>query len=174
MRILNLLIVALIVFTSTANAEDVLPPQTPINEVNADSVEERRLKTTIKQEELSLENKLRNQADELEKKELALKLLKSEVDREIRRLEGLRSDVKKLFAKVTKEEKKRISELSRFYSKMDPAAAAQVLQNLNKDQTVKILAGMKDKSAGKILGNMHREAAAKITLEYAKYLKDNE
>ncbi len=72
-----------------------------------------------------------------------------------------------MLAQKSEIEVKRIKGLSRIYEKMESAQAAKLLDQLNEGLAVDILAGMKPKSAGKVLNSMDKVKAARLSKAYS-------
>lgn len=133
------------------------------NSVNA-SVEGRRLLMDLQQEK----DKLATRDRLLNAREMELKTLQTEVDKNLNELRRLREEVEKLVARKDAEENARILNLSKVYEKMDPAKAAGIIATLKSDLAVDILVNMKQKSAGKILNNLEGEKAASLSVAFSK------
>ena len=75
-----------------------------------------------------------------------------------------------LFDQIDAEEQQRLRKLSAMYEKMEPFQAAEILVDLEEKLAIKILAGMKGKSGGRILANMDRDTAARLTREFPQVI----
>ncbi len=126
------------------------------------SVEERRLQLSI-QEEIA---KTRQQAESLRLKEIELKTLELEVDKKLDALKVAREELTQLLAQKDEEESKKIRQLSKIYEKMESAKAAALLVSLDEKLAIGILAGIKKKTAGKILNEIEREKGASLSKAY--------
>lgn len=174
MKNIILFITLLIAFSGNAMAlttTDTPQDYEPVNIPEAASVEERRVLVEVERERKELKKQYEARVEELESREAALKLLKFEVDKEVRTLEALKKDLSVLFKEKSEQEISRARELSRMYEKMDPAEAARVMPTLTIDLAVQVLSGMKDKKAGKVLGAMDPNAAATLTKAYSRFLE---
>jgi flagellar motility protein MotE (MotC chaperone) len=49
------------------------------------------------------------------------------------------------------------------YEKMDPVQAASLLASLEEELAIGILSGMKSRSAGKVLNNIEKQKAARLS-----------
>ncbi|MBN2644260.1 MAG: hypothetical protein JXR59_02155 [Desulfuromonadaceae bacterium] len=132
------------------------------------SVEERRLLAQLKENQLKQQDQLKV----LEKREMELNLLQAEVDKKLDRLQRLREEIQQLLAEKDAREQEKVSELSQMYNKMPAEQAALILQGLDQPLAVEILAGMKAKSAGKVLAAMGGEKAADLSKAYSTLKKD--
>lgn len=128
------------------------------------SVEERRIRETL---DASNNAPFAREREELENKKNELKRLEGEVDKKIEQLNQLRVKIEKLLAQKDAEEQKRILELAKMYEKMTADKAAVVLGTVDQQLAISILAQMKTKSAAKILNNMERDKAAKLTTAFS-------
>lgn len=137
-------------------------------ETEIGSVEERRLIVQLR------ERKQKNEAEALalKKERNELKLLRLEVDKKLDELNVLRIEIQGLLAKKDAIELAKVEELSQIYNKMDPVRAAQIIRELDQELAIGILAGMKAKSAGKILANIGGEEAAILSTAYSTLRQD--
>ena len=140
-----------------------LVPSKAADDAAPASVEERRLRIEI-QQELA---KVRAKEESLRQKEIELKSLQEEVDKKLNALTKVREQLDQQLAQKDEAQLKKIRELAKMYEKMDPAAAAEVLVNLDHDLAIGILGGIKSKAAGKILANMEKDQAARLSQNYA-------
>lgn len=140
-----------------------LVPSKAADDAAPASVEERRLRIEI-QQELA---KVRAKEESLRQKEIELKSLQEEVDKKLNALTKVREQLDQQLAQKDEAQLKKIRELAKMYEKMDPAAAAEVLVDLDHDLAIGILGGIKSKAAGKILANMEKDQAARLSQNYA-------
>ena len=129
----------------------------------AGSVEERRLRSAM-QEEVE---RLRLRQEGIARRELELKTLEVEVDKKLAELKRVREELTVLLARKDEEEAKKLRELSAVYEKMESARAAQVLAALDENLAIALLGGMKSRSAGKILDQMEKSTAARLSAGFA-------
>lgn len=132
------------------------------------SVEERRLKASIRQELL----RLRQKEELLSAREMELKTLSREVDKKIEELKNARIEVNALLEKKNEQEIQKAQALSKMYEKMEPERAAELLATLEKNLAISILDGMRAKSAGKVLNNMDPAKAAILSTSYSNLGSD--
>jgi flagellar motility protein MotE (MotC chaperone) len=123
------------------------------------SVEERRILVSLQKERA----RLMEREKLLTMKEMELKTLHSEVDKKLDELKSLREELLVLLGRKDEEEAKRIQELSKMYEKMDPVQAASLLASLEEELAIGILSGMKSRSAGKVLNNIEKQKAARLS-----------
>jgi len=107
--------------------------------------------------------RLRVKEAELKRKEQMLKELKKDIDKKLKEEQKLAQKLEGLINKAEVLKNKKIKHLVDVYSNMDPARAAKVLETLDKDLAVKILAGMRGRVAGEILTNMDPKKAADLS-----------
>lgn len=127
------------------------------------SVEERRILLSLQEERARLQERDR----QLDQRELELKSLQAEVDKKLDELNVLRQQFEQLLAQRNDLETERLGELSLMYEKMDPAKAAAIVATLDEELAIGILAGMRKKSAGKLLNNMERKKAASLSRRFS-------
>ena len=76
-------------------------------------------------------------------------------------------ELQELLKEKDARELKRIKDLAKMYAKMSPDKAAAVFSDLDTKLVVSIMTQMKAKSAARILNNMDRDKAAKITQSFS-------
>ena len=143
------------------------PPANEPQEKSYSSVEERRLYDTLEQERAGLQEKIKVLAD----REKELKTLEQEVDKKFEQMEKKIQELKKvqqkteeLLAQKDAAELQKIEELSKIYSKMEPDKAALALSVLKDQQlAADIIAGMKTKSAAKLMEQLDKLKASSLT-----------
>lgn len=106
---------------------------------------------------------LKAKEDELARKERSLKTLEQSLDQKLAKLADLEKKINKMMddANVLKDDK--IKHLVGVYSSMKPKSAAAVIETLDMRLAVKILAGMRGKTAGSILNSVEPKKAAKLS-----------
>ncbi len=106
---------------------------------------------------------LKQRAEALDRQEQALKTLESDMNTRMANLKSLEDQLKTMLdeAKVLKDEKMR--HLIDVYINMKAKQAASVLETLDENVAVRILAGMKGRQAGEILTNVTSKKAAKLS-----------
>lgn len=111
----------------------------------------------------------RNRAAELDKRETDLRTLEQELDAKLKDLKAMEAQVQKLLdsAKALKDEK--MLHLVDVYSNMKPKQAGQVLETLDENIAVNILAGMSGRKAGEILSAVSPAKAAKLSEALTKF-----
>jgi flagellar motility protein MotE (MotC chaperone) len=98
---------------------------------------------------------------------MELKTLEKEVDKKLVELRKAGEEATALLERKSEAENKRLRELSAMYEKMAPEKAATLLAEVEESLAIDILAGMKSKTAGRVLGNMERAKAAKLSQAYS-------
>lgn len=133
-------------------------------EATIGSVEERRLLAAIEEHR----GRLREKEEILQQKEMELKTLEREVDKKLEELRKAREEATALLERQSEAESKRLRSLSAMYEKMAPDKAAALLVSMKESLAVDILAGMKGKTAGRVLENMERDKATSLSQAYSK------
>lgn len=135
-----------------------------------DSVEERRIEQALLEERETI----RKEREYILLREKELKTLEESVDKKLaemnQKLEELKQQQKKmevLLAAKTEEEHKRIQDLAKIYEKMTPEKAATSLSGLDQQLAADLLAGMKVKSAAKILDQMSKQKATELSTTFS-------
>lgn len=111
---------------------------------------------------------LKAKEDELARKERSLRTLEQSLDKKLADLNQLEKRLKKMIADADVLKDNKIKHLVGVYTAMKPKSAAQVIESLDTDLAVKILAGMRGRSAGAILGLVEPKKAAKLSEELTK------
>ena len=111
---------------------------------------------------------IKARAEAMDRQEQALKTMEADLNARLARLQELETTLKGMLseAKSIKEEKMR--HLIDVYTNMKPKQAASVLETLDENIAVKILAGMKGRQAGEILTGVSAKKAAKLSEELTK------
>ena len=111
---------------------------------------------------------IKARAEALDRQEQALKTMEADLNARVAKLQELETMLKGMLseAKSIKEEKMR--HLIDVYTNMKPKQAASVLETLDETIAVKILAGMKGRTAGEILTGVSAKKAAKLSEELTK------
>ena len=111
---------------------------------------------------------LKAKEDELARKERSLRTLEQNLDKKLAELNSLEKRLKKMIAEADVLKDKKIKHLVGVYTAMKAKQAAQVIESLDTDLAVKILSGMRGRSAGAILGYVAPKKAAKLSEELTK------
>lgn len=111
---------------------------------------------------------IREKKEKLAQKEKDLKSLEKEVNQKLERLKELQANLQKMLDEANVMKNKKIKHLVDVYSNMKPKQAAQVLETLNQDIAVKILAGMRGRTAGEILSYVQADKAATLSEELTR------
>lgn len=113
------------------------------------------------------EQELKEREAAVLKKEQELAPLQAEVDARIEQLNELQETLTAMAKEIAEKEQtlqdEKITHLVSLYSNMDATKAARIMDKLDMDTVVKILANMKGKSAGQILAAMSAEKGALIS-----------
>jgi flagellar motility protein MotE (MotC chaperone) len=113
------------------------------------------------------EQELKDREAVVLKKEQELAPLQAEVDAKIEQLNELQVKLTAMAKEIAEKEQglkdEKVNQLVTMYSAMDAAKAAKIMDKLNLDTVVKILANMKPKSAGPILAAMSTDKGAVIS-----------
>lgn len=111
---------------------------------------------------------LKAKEDELARKERSLRTLEQNLDKKLAELNDLEKRLKKMIADADVLKDNKIKHLVGVYTAMKAKQAAQVIESLDTDLAVKILSGMRGRSAGAILGFVTPKKAAKLSEELTK------
>lgn len=159
----SLLCLLILIVTTTSFAKE--------DEVQFQSVEERRLHSSIQQE---LDN-IDNQKKVLVMREKELKTLEDgvdkkivEVDKKLQELQDLKKKIEVLLTQKSAEEMKKIKNLGKIYEKMNPEKAAFAMSGLDEHLATELLANMKVKSAAKILDQLNKQKTTQLSTTFSQ------
>jgi flagellar motility protein MotE (MotC chaperone) len=129
------------------------------------SVEERRIRSAIEEQY----NQIQKEGDRLKVEQMQLKTLRQEVDKKLVQMQNLRQELTRLLNRKQAEEGKRVTELSKIYEKMSSEKAADLIKSLEPRLAIELLAAMNKKNAGKILDNLDRKTATKLSAGFTEF-----
>lgn len=107
--------------------------------------------------------RIRAREEELDRRERNLRTLESEIDGKLEELGRLEESLDTMLQEADVLKDQKIRHLVDVYSNMKPQQAAQVLETLDENIAVKILAGMRGRQAGDILTNVNSSKAARLS-----------
>jgi flagellar motility protein MotE (MotC chaperone) len=100
---------------------------------------------------------------ELNRREAELHALELELDEKLQNLQTLERKMQKLIDAASVLQDEKMEHLVDVYANMKPKQAAQVLETLDPNISVKILAGMNGRKAGEILSSVRADIAAYLS-----------
>lgn len=106
---------------------------------------------------------LKERERELVARERSLQALEKSLDQKLKELDERNAQLKAMLDEAKGLKDKRVKHLVDVYSNMKAKNAAAVLETLDEQLAVKILAGMRGRQAGEILGFVTPEKAAKLS-----------
>lgn len=106
---------------------------------------------------------LSRREEELRRKQQSLQQLEKEIDQKLARLQKLENKLSGMIKKAEEIKDNKLKHLIDVYSNMKAKQAAVVIETLDPETAVKILAGMRGRQAGEILTNVKAERAALLT-----------
>lgn len=106
---------------------------------------------------------LKRREEELRRKEQSLKQLEDEIDEKLVRLQQLETKLAGMIKQAEEIKDNKLKHLIDVYSNMKAKQAAVVIETLDPETAVKILAGMRGRQAGEILTNVKAQRAALLT-----------
>ncbi len=163
-------VVEAVVESSNVVRSVVTPPQAIAAEAEAKDKAKPAPKTAAKPSNMPEADwkALKAKEDELARKERSLRTLEKNLDKKLAELNDLEKRLKKMIADADVLKDKKIKHLVGVYTAMKAKQAAQVIESLDTDLAVKILSGMRGRSAGAILGYVSPKKAAKLSEELTK------
>lgn len=109
------------------------------------------------------EQRIAKKEKELEAKEKDLKALEATVSASLNEIEAEQKRLTQLINELKNEQDKQLQHLIDVYSNMKAQQAGMVLQTLDENIAVRILAGMKGRKAGEVLSFVEPKKAAKLS-----------
>ena len=109
------------------------------------------------------DNALLKRQDELNQREQALKTLEADLNTRVAKLKEMETSIKSMLEEARGVKDQKLKHLIDVYSNMNAKQAAKVLETLDNNIAVKILAGMRGRQAGEVLNNMEAKKAAGLT-----------
>ncbi|EHJ48922.1 hypothetical protein DFW101_2920 [Solidesulfovibrio carbinoliphilus subsp. oakridgensis] len=101
--------------------------------------------------------------DELDQREQALNTLQADLSARVAKLKEMETSIKAMLEEAKGVKDQKLKHLIDVYSNMNAKQAAKVLETLDNNIAVKILAGMRGRGAGEVLNNMEAKKAAGLT-----------
>ena len=117
---------------------------------------------------------LKRREEELRIKELRIKAIEAKVSKDLEKIEKGISESKQQLGIQDEKTKENVEALVKVYSSMKPEEAANLIEAIDDDLALRIVAGMKSKIAGKVLSKLDVKVAKRISETLAgKKLKSN-
>ena len=110
---------------------------------------------------------MRQQEGELKEREEGLKMLEKQLEGKLTQLQTLRQEIGQLMEERSEFEKKRFGHLVKVYEGMKPPEAAALVERLQEETAIRLLASMKSSKVSKILGVVKPERAVKLSEKLA-------
>ena len=118
---------------------------------------------------------LKRREEELRIKELRIKAIETKVSKDLEKIEKGISESKQQLGIQDEKTKENVEALVKVYSSMKPEEAANLIEAIDDDLALRIVAGMKSKIAGKVLSKLDVKVAKRISETLAgKKLKSNQ
>ena len=117
---------------------------------------------------------LKRREEELRIKELRIKAIETKVSKDLEKIEKSISESKQQLGIQDEKTRENVEALVKVYSSMKPEEAANLIEAIDDDLALRIVAGMKSKIAGKVLSKLDVKVAKRISETLAgKKLKSN-
>jgi flagellar motility protein MotE (MotC chaperone) len=117
---------------------------------------------------------LKRREEELRIKELRIKAIETKVSKDLEKIEKGISESKQQLGIQDEKTKENVEALVKVYSSMKPEEAANLIEAIDDDLALRIVAGMKSKIAGKVLSKLDVKVAKRISETLAgKKMKSN-
>lgn len=126
--------------------------------------------TRFSQSDIDLLQKLSERRDKLDKweeqlrqREMLVQAAEKRLEEKMAGLETTRGDLMKLITRRNEDEDARLQSLVRIYEQMKPKEAAQILEKLDTDVVIGVVARMKEAKVAPILASMAPDRAKTVT-----------
>jgi flagellar motility protein MotE (MotC chaperone) len=117
---------------------------------------------------------LKRREEELRIKELRIKAIEAKVSKDLEKIDKGISESKQQLGIQDEKTKENVESLIKVYSSMKPEEAANLIEAIDDDLALRIVAGMKSKIAGKVLSKLDVKVAKRISETLAgKKMQDN-
>ena len=126
------------------------------------------LKSNSDDEAISLEflvakmDRLKAKEKELQLRETELAAFQRELDQKIQKLTELRNEIKSEMDRKQGIQQKKSKHLIKVYTAMKPQSAAGLIERLDKQMAIELLAQMKGEAVGQILTYVDKDKAARL------------
>ena len=110
-----------------------------------------------------LRETLERRQSELDNRQEELNAMEARVNDKLEEMQALEGRIKMMLKDAQTLQDEKLRHLVDVYTNMKPKQAAQVLETLNEQTAVRILAAMRGRQAGEILTNVTPEKAAKLS-----------
>lgn len=136
--------------------------------------------TAIDPEEIELNHfsRLRDRKAELDKREENLNKMEAEiqqqrqeVEQKLKELEDVRRKISSVLEEKVAADDQKVENLVNFYSNMKAPQAAKIIESIDEDLAVQVIAKMKKKNAADIMNLLKPEKAQSISEKYVGYKK---
>ncbi len=131
---------------------------------------EKEIKVLLEEIERERE-KLLEREEYVKREEERLEILKMEVVKKIEEMQKLLKKLEALFGKLSEKERKEVERLTKIFETMKPDKAGPIFERLETKIAARILLGMDERKAGKILSYVSPEKSVEITEEVTKLKK---
>lgn len=137
---------------------------TPTKAYAEEKVEEKKPEPVVTEEQDAMPRELlKKKQVELHRREQELSRLQATIDSKLVKLQTLEKRLQAMLSKAKNIKDKKMKHLVDVYSNMKAKQAAQVLETLDENISVKILAGMRGRKAGEILTFVKPDKAARLS-----------
>jgi len=119
------------------------------------------------------EEELKKREETIKTQEMRIEELKKEIESLKAEIEKRQQNIEKYVVSIDETKKKNIKKLSKMFSKMKPADAVLILDNLDDKTAVSILVFMKERASARLLGaySARDEASAKRAARLSEMMK---
>jgi len=111
---------------------------------------------------------VRKKQEALNRREQELRALEQEVNAKLEELHTLQAKLQDMLDEAKQVQDEKLKHLVDVYSNMKAKQAAQVLESLDEEIAVRILAGMRGRTAGEILSYVEAKKAARLSEKLTK------
>lgn len=109
--------------------------------------------------------------ENLNKLEAELNQQRLDVEKKLEELEQVRRKISSVLEEKVQIDEQKVENLVQFYSNMKPPQAAKIIESIDEDLAVQVMARMKKKTAADIMNLLKPEKAQTISEKYVGYRK---
>jgi flagellar motility protein MotE (MotC chaperone) len=156
---------------TTAKSDAVAPPEAgnPTKVAAGKDSAEVELDHFARLRERKIE--LDKREEELNKLEAELGQQRIELEQKLKDLEGVRRNISSVLEEKVQADDQKVENLVQFYSNMKPPQAAKIIETLDEDLAVQVIAKMKKTNAANIMNLLPPVKAQSISEKYVGYKK---
>lgn len=155
-------------------------PKSTLDKFSDEKEAKKVAKKTWTDEEIALFTQLEQRKSELDQREENLKKLEVELKQQQEDIKKNLAELRKIRTKISQgleqkieKDEEKVDKLVAVYSNMKPQQAAKVMEKIDEELAIRVLAKMKKKSAAEVLNLLEPEKAKRLSEKYVGYISMN-